>query len=111
MAGGMRSRPGPTLAERSATAGIGAGDQAPLGHATPEGAVADPPPPPARSPQSGPVHCWVRLPDSDEQVPGLLTAWRREASGWAGQVAYAVREGDDSVLIQAWVPARHLQPR
>jgi len=54
-------------------------------------------------------HCSVRstLPGADP--PAL--EWQQAADrGWACRVAYAIRDGDQVVLVEAWVPARHLQP-
>jgi len=38
--------------------------------------------------------------------------WRQDtdAGGWQGRVVYAVDEGAATVIIEAWVHARHLQP-
>jgi len=38
--------------------------------------------------------------------------WRpdREAGGWQGRVVYAVDDGAATVIVEAWLPARHLQP-
>ncbi len=33
-----------------------------------------------------------------------------EAGGWQGRVVYAVDGGVATVLVEAWVSARHLQP-
>jgi len=41
----------------------------------------------------------------------LLAEWRqdRESGGRQGRVVYAVDDGAATVLVEAWVPARHLQ--
>jgi len=38
--------------------------------------------------------------------------WRQDTSaeGWQVRVVYAVDEDGATVMIEAWVPARHLQP-
>ncbi len=38
--------------------------------------------------------------------------WRQDTDdgGWQGRVVYAVDDGAATVIIEAWVPARHLQP-
>jgi len=38
--------------------------------------------------------------------------WRQDtkAGGWLGRVVYAVDDGAATVIVEAWVPARHLQP-
>ena len=33
-----------------------------------------------------------------------------DAGGWQGRVVYAVDEGAATVMVEAWVHARHLQP-
>jgi len=42
----------------------------------------------------------------------LLAEWRQDtdAGGWQGRVVYAVDDGAATVIIEAWVPAGHLQP-
>ncbi len=45
--------------------------------------------------------------------PGCLQAeWRQDtdAGGWQGRVVYAVDDGAATVIVEAWVHARHLQP-
>lgn len=107
MAGGMGSRSGPTLAERSgATAS-----------ARP---ARDPAPITAPAPDVGPGqvrrvvtrHCWVTgLPDWPGRWAGLLSEWHQDPTGrWAGRVVYIVEEAGQPVLIEAWVPAAHLRP-
>ena len=94
MAGGMAAGRGPTLSERSAASR-----------------------PPVTSKQvdrpSGARHCWVLgLPGVPDKCPGLLAEWVRRQDGWVGRVTYAVQDDADSdvVLVEAWVPAEHLQP-
>ncbi len=43
---------------------------------------------------------------------GLLAEWRqdRQVGGSQAGVLYAVNDGAATVLVEAWVPARHLQP-
>lgn len=57
-----------------------------------------------RSPASGgsPVRHVV----VDGRFPGVLVVWRREASGWFGEVAYVV----DERLIVERLPATRLRP-
>jgi len=48
----------------------------------------------------------------DGAGPGCLQEWRqdREGGGWQGRVVYAVDDGAATVMVEAWVAARHLQP-
>ncbi len=58
-------------------------------------------------------HCWVTgLAESPGRWAGLLAEWRqdRKAGGWQGRVVYAVDDGTATVIVEAWVPVRHLQP-
>ncbi len=57
-------------------------------------------------------HCWVTdLPECPGRWAGLLAEWRQDTDGgWQGRVVYAVDDGAATVLVEAWVPARHLQP-
>ncbi len=58
-------------------------------------------------------HCWVTgLPECPGRWAGLLAEWRQDsqAGGWQGRVVYAVDDGASTVMVEAWVPARHLQP-
>ena len=106
MAGGMTpSRSGLTLAERSAQSGVGAA----AGGGPPSREF------PRRSSRTSvgcPRHCWVsNLPDVPGRWPGLALEWARQADGsWTSRVAYAVRNGDQVVLVEAWVLAQHLTP-
>jgi hypothetical protein len=98
----MSRRRGPSLAERSA-----------VGTA---GEVRADPDLPALQDRPRPVltrHCWVAdLPECPGRWAGLLAEWRqdRAAGGWQGRVVYAVDDGAATVIVEAWVPARHLQP-
>ncbi len=102
MAGDMSRRRGPTLAERNA---VGT-----AGEVGPDPELA------ALQDRRRPVltrHCWVTdLPECPGRWAGLLAEWRhdRAAGGWQGRVVYAVDDGAATVLVEAWVPARHLQP-
>jgi hypothetical protein len=42
--------------------------------------------------------------------PGLLAEWAQRGGGWFGRVVYAVDDGGRVVLVEAWVPAEHLEP-
>jgi len=100
MTGG--SRRGPSLAERSAVGTAGE-----VG-ADPELAALRDRPRPVLT-----RHCWVTgLPDCPGCWAGLLAEWRqdRAAGGWQGRVVYAVDDGAATVIVEAWVHARHLQP-
>ncbi len=94
---------GPTLAERSAAA-------APAAEAVADPDLA------ALQDRPRPVltrHCWVTgLPDCRGRWAGLVAEWRqdREAGGLQGLVVYAVDEGAATLMVEAWVHARHLQP-
>lgn len=101
----MGRRSGPTLAERS---------QAVLGQPEPE-APSSPPPEPRLEQRTRPVgrrHCWVAdLPDlPGRRFAGLVVAWRADSDGWSGRTIYVVDEQGDAVVVEAWVPARHLHP-
>ncbi len=80
----MGNRHGTTLAARSAASGIG--------HAG-----------------GRPRHCWVGGPDG-ERWPGLLVEWRQHGDGWQGRCVYVVQDGEQVVLVEAWVPSAHLAP-
>ena len=87
----MSRRRGPTLAERRAVGPVGA----------------------ARSRPVVTRHCWVvGLPERPGRWAGLLAEWRQEgASGrWQGRVVYAVDDDGATVMVEAWVPAAHLEP-
>ena len=102
MAGGMSRGRSPTLAERSAVGTAGQVD-ADLELA----ALRDRPRPVLTR------HCWVTgLPECPGRWAGLLAEWRQDtdAGGWQGRVVYAVDDGAATVIVEAWVPACHLQP-
>ena len=42
----------------------------------------------------------------------VAAEWRQDtdAGGWQGRVVYAVDDGAATVIVEAWVAARHLQP-
>ena len=91
VAGGMTSRrDGLTLAERSALSGVG------------------------RERAAGARHRWVSgRPGDQGRWPGLLAEWAQRGGGWFGRVVYAVDDGGRVVLVvlvEAWVPAEHLEP-
>jgi hypothetical protein len=98
----MSRRRGPTLAERS---GVGPAGQV---GADPELAALQDRPRLVLT-----RHCWVTgLPDCPGRWAGLLAEWRQDtdAGGWQGRVVYAVDDGAATVMVEAWVHARHLQP-
>ena len=103
MAGGMSRGRGPTLAERSAL-----GTTAAEVDADPDLADLQDRPRPVLT-----RHCWVTgLPDCPGRWAGLLAEWRQnnDAGGWHGRVVYAVDDGAATVMVEAWVSARYLQP-
>ncbi|NAZ75988.1 hypothetical protein GTQ99_11270 [Kineococcus sp. T13] len=58
-------------------------------------------------------HCWVRPPEGEPGPwPGVVVAWARGREGWRGRVVYVVppEPGEDAVVVEAWVDARHLTP-
>ena len=97
-----------TLAERAASATAG--------HSSPSVGPTAPPavnPPAVTSALERAAvvrHCWVSLPGSPTRCAGLLVSWARRGGGSAGRVVYAVAELDQVVLVEAWVPAAHLDP-
>jgi len=98
----MSCRRGPTLAERSV---VGAAVE---GGVDPDLAALQDRPRPVLT-----RHCWVSgLPECPGRWAGLLAEWHQDlaAGGWQGRVVYAVYDGAATVLIEAWVPARYLQP-
>ena len=102
VAGGMARGRGPTLAERSGT-----GTPSQVGDDPDLAALADRPRPVLTR------HCWVvGLEDLPGRWAGLVAEWRRdqEAGGWQGRVVYAVEDGPATVMVEAWVHARHLEP-
>lgn len=104
MAGGMSAgRPGRSLAERLAGAGVRGGPAAPT--ATPTADAVR-----TAASSTAPRHCWVDdLPGQAGRCPGLLTEWVRQQDGaWSARVVYAVVDDGRVVLIETWVPARHL---
>lgn len=103
-------RAGLSLAERFQRT---ADDQATVARDTGMAGAQEQTPPPSsgRHADPGGRHCWVGgLPGAPGVWPGLLTAWRQVSGSWQGHVTYAVKEGADTVLVQSWVPAEHLQP-
>jgi hypothetical protein len=50
-------------------------------------------------------------PDHPGVWPGLLVEWRQQAGGWEGRVVYTVTAARGPVLVEAWIPARWLEPR
>ena len=57
-------------------------------------------------------HCWVRNPpDAPGVWPGLLVEWRQQAEGWEGRVVYTITGPRGARLVEAWIPARWLEPR
>lgn len=77
--------PRPTLAERSAIAGVGAAH-------------------PRR-------HCWVTDPDAAaREWPGVVIEWRRAATGWQARVAWAVLQDGTPVLVETWLDEQKVRP-
>jgi hypothetical protein len=74
----------------------------------------DPPPPPAdpvaTNLRSGRRHCWVRLPDHDTEVEGLVYQWARDGDGWAALVVYVLDTPTGTTAVQQWLSARRLRP-
>lgn len=101
MAGGMTRGRGPTLAERNAAGAAAVASDSEL-----LAALQDRPRPVLTR------HCWVSgLPRCPGRWAGLLAEWRQDRDGgWQGRVVYAVDEGGATVMVEAWVPARHLHP-
>jgi hypothetical protein len=68
-------------------------------------------PQPAERPSSA-RHCWVSgLPDHPGRWPGLVLEWRKVTpSIWQGRVVYAVHDGRQTVLIEAWLSGACLEP-
>jgi len=102
MAGGMSRGRSPTLAERSAVGTAGQVD------ADPELAALQDRPRPVLT-----RHCWVTgLSECPGRWAGLLAEWRQDTDdgGWQGRVVYAVDDGAATVIVEAWLPAGHLQP-
>jgi hypothetical protein len=53
----------------------------------------------------------VRLAPPSVRVNSRQTAeWAQRGGGWFGRVVYAVDDGGRVVLVEAWVPAEHLEP-
>jgi hypothetical protein len=100
----------PTLAERSAAAGVpGAAELvAELGAVQPLApGRAGPPERSERSPERWrPKHCWVSDPRWPGRRPALLLAWQWDEHGWRGRVA--IPTGDDAGVALAWVAADRL---
>lgn len=96
MAGGMRRRDAPSLAERSGVA--------------PASRVEEPP---SDSTSRAARHCWAEPPGHPGPWPGLVVEWRRTTRGdWHGRCVYAVTEPDGSGVrvIERWLPASCLTP-
>jgi hypothetical protein len=87
--GGMASRRGPTLAERT---------------------DARQAPPAAGA--AGPRHCWVLDPPRHPRpCPGLLLEWRKVGEQWLGLVAFADIDARGlPQIVQQWLPAACLRP-
>jgi hypothetical protein len=103
-------RSGRSLQERAAESGIGPAVPRSEGFRRPA------PDPAASSPRPGEGgegrHCWVRDPPEAPGVwPGLLVEWRQLPEGWQGRVVYTVIGPRGPALVEAWLPARWLEPR
>lgn len=104
---GSRRGTGLTLAERAALS------KKPTAAATPPPAPPSPDEPPSEPWARAIVqrHCWVLdLPDCPGRWAGLLLEWGRGDTGWRGRVVYAVTDGGQCILVQAWVDAAYLRP-
>ena len=59
------------------------------------------------APATAPVsrHCWVSgLADHPGRWPGLVLEWRKATPTiWQGRVVYAVDDGRQTILIEAWL--------
>ncbi len=105
-------RTGLTLAERTAQSQATGQSADP---AATESAAAPATLPITEGRAGAPQHCWVTgLDPSDGRCPGLLAEWSRRGDGavgaWFGRVVYAIVDDGRVVLVEAWVPARHLHP-
>jgi hypothetical protein len=99
----LPGRPGRSLGERAANSGV-------------RPPVDTGPGPTGAAPRAGDGgegrHCWVRDPPEAPGVwPGLLVEWRQRAEGWQGRVVYTVTGPRGPALVEAWLPARWLEPR
>jgi hypothetical protein len=60
---------------------------------------------------AGRRHCWVRLPDHDHDVEGLVYQWTRDRDdGWLALVIYIDEQPTGTTAIQQWLSARRLRP-
>ena len=57
-------------------------------------------------------HCWVSgLADHPGRWPGLVLEWRKiTPSVWQGRVVYAVHDGRQPILVEAWLSGSCLEP-
>jgi hypothetical protein len=101
-------RSGRSLQERAAESGVPG--------AEPADGFRSPPAPGAAGRAAGDGgegrHCWVRNPPEARGVwPGLLVEWRQHAEGWQGRVVYTITGAQGATLVEAWLPAKLLEPR
>lgn len=101
----MRRGDGPTLAERSQRAS--APTESSAGPTKPDTPVDV-----ARLRPVGQRHRWVTDPNaSGQRFAGLVISWAATPEGgWSGRTIYVVDDQQPPVVIEAWVPAEHLQP-
>jgi hypothetical protein len=55
-------------------------------------------------------HCWVRLPDIDVEVEGIVCHWRRDGGAWLTLVVYVVEWPTGIATVQQWLSASRLRP-
>ena len=53
-------------------------------------------------------HCWVT--DRHGRLPGLLLEWQLRGGAWHGRVVRPVRDGEDWLVVEEWLPAELLDP-
>ena len=103
----LPGRPGRSLGERAANSGVRPSEEPAPDFRPAAGEPA------ARTGDGGEGrHCWVRDPPDHPGIwPGLLVEWRQQAGGWEGRVVYTVTATRGPALVEAWIPARWLEPR
>ncbi len=63
------------------------------------------------NPPAGARHCWVSgLAEHPGRWPGLVLEWRKATPTiWQGRVVYAVHDGRQPILIEAWLSGACLE--